>query len=353
MDDKNSQLLSLKAEIAKRLSLKDNVLSLRKKSNKVQILISQPNTKIDDATIINLFKDIPIIHVIKEKFNDKIGENFEITYKRKDDTTIIKNTISTIGDSYLVNILLNENSDLQNQLELYKNQAAIIRNGNIEKNYLFNVNIIKKIFDELSDLENIDISKKDEPIDERNSLTTPMDKILHLWANLTGAVNELANNNQLNWFKADYPNLWGKIPERIKENIKAESESIPEKTEKSKYSWKDIVIEIIDNDTLTIKEGIEKAVRVNCSDIGLMNKTKSQPNSQWDLLMLLAEKQGLIPYREWNFKNRKIIEKQISELRKRLKSYFKIDSDPIPFKRTSIKQKIGYQTEFTLRDKRP
>jgi len=122
---------------------------------------------------------------------------------------------------------------------------------------------------------------------------------------------------------------------------------IEDKKQKSDYSWRGITIEIIDDETLTIKKGREKAIRVNCSEIGLMNKTKSRPNLQWTILIQLAEHQGLIPYRKWSFKDRKYIEKQISELRKRLKSFFKIDSDPIPFKK-----KFGYQTEFILRDKR-
>ncbi|NQU83369.1 MAG: hypothetical protein HQ536_01530 [Parcubacteria group bacterium] len=113
-------------------------------------------------------------------------------------------------------------------------------------------------------------------------------------------------------------------------------------------TWNDIVIEIIDNETLSIKTGENKASRVNCSEIGFMNKTTSLPNLQWRMLESLAKYKGLIPYREWNFRERKQIEKQISELRKILKSHFKIDSDPIPFKK-----KIGYETVFILRDKRP
>ncbi|MBL7066579.1 MAG: hypothetical protein ISS29_01790 [Candidatus Marinimicrobia bacterium] len=113
-------------------------------------------------------------------------------------------------------------------------------------------------------------------------------------------------------------------------------------------TWNDIVIEIIDNETLSIKTGENKASRVNCSEIGFMNKTTSRPNLQWRMLESLAKYKGLIPYREWNFRERKQIEKQISELRKILKSHFKIDSDPIPFKKN-----VGYKTVFILRDKRP
>ncbi len=135
-------------------------------------------------------------------------------------------------------------------------------------------------------------------------------------------------------------------PDQTSETAKVEAHTEPETG--AVNTWKDIVIEIIDNETLSIKTGKNKASRLHCSKIGFMNKKTSLPNLQWRMLESLAKYKGLIPYKEWEFRARKHIEKQVSELRKTLKSYFKIDSDPIPFKK-----KIGYQTAFTLRDKRP
>jgi hypothetical protein len=51
-------------------------------------------------------------------------------------------------------------------------------NINQTKDYIRRVDIIKLIISELAELETIYINKKDEPLDERYGINTPMDKIL-------------------------------------------------------------------------------------------------------------------------------------------------------------------------------
>jgi len=88
-----------------------------------------------------------------------------------------------------------------------------------EKEYLSTIDIIKQIFKELDQLSLIDIDKKNEPFDERYSLTTPWDQILLLRANLGADVLKLKKNNQLEYFISDHPELWEKMPQKIKDRV--------------------------------------------------------------------------------------------------------------------------------------
>jgi len=101
-------------------------------------------------------------------------------------------------------------------------------NINQTKDYIRRVDIIKLIISELAELETIYINKKDEPLDERYGINTPMDKILLGRANLGGCLKELVKNDQLQWFKSDYPDLWAKIPEQIKREIDVDSKPTPD-----------------------------------------------------------------------------------------------------------------------------
>ena len=101
-------------------------------------------------------------------------------------------------------------------------------NVNQTKDYIRRVDIIKLIISELAELETIYINKKDEPLDERYGINTPMDKILLGRANLGGCLKELVKNDQLQWFKSDYPDLWAKIPEQIKREIDVDSKPTPD-----------------------------------------------------------------------------------------------------------------------------
>ena len=101
-------------------------------------------------------------------------------------------------------------------------------NINQTKDYIRRVDIIKLIISELAELETIYINKKDEPLDERYGINTPMDKILLGRANLGGCLKELVKNDQLQWFKSDYPDLWAKIPEQIKREIDVDSKPTAE-----------------------------------------------------------------------------------------------------------------------------
>ena len=122
--------------------------------------------------------------------------------------------------------------------------------------------------------------------------------------------------------------------------------------------WKDISLKLVSNSELLIKLKDEKAKRFNYSELGLNDKRKGDmPNRIWGIIQVFAKYKGQIHYDELRFKshseldgkNRKYIEKSVSELRIFLKNLTGINDDPFnPFNK-----KIGYQTKFRIRDDRP
>ncbi|HQE95972.1 MAG TPA: hypothetical protein PLW05_09000 [Candidatus Marinimicrobia bacterium] len=137
-------------------------------------------------------------------------------------------------------------------------------NINQTKDYIRRVDIIKLIISELAELETIYINKKDEPLDERYGINTPMDKILLGRANLGGCLKELVKNDQLQWFKSDYPDLWAKIPEQIKREIDVDSKPTPDaKPEAEKTDSSEIESPATNENiysTITAKSGVEQKI---------------------------------------------------------------------------------------------
>ena len=122
--------------------------------------------------------------------------------------------------------------------------------------------------------------------------------------------------------------------------------------------WKDISLKLVSNSELIIKVKDEKAKRFNYSELGLNNiRNGNKPIRIWGTIKIISVLDGQISYDELRFKshseldgkNRKYIEKSVSELRKFLKNLTGINDDPFnPFNK-----KIGYQTKFRIRDDRP
>ena len=138
-------------------------------------------------------------------------------------------------------------------------------NINQTKDYIRRVDIIKLIISELAELETIYINKKDEPLDERYGINTPMDKILLGRANLGGCLKELVKNDQLQWFKSDYPDLWAKIPEQIKREIDVDSKPTPDAKPEAEKTDSSEIESLATNENIfqTVKaiEGVTNAIR--------------------------------------------------------------------------------------------
>ena len=110
--------------------------------------------------------------------------------------------------------------------------------------------------------------------------------------------------------------------------------------------WKDILIEIFSNESVKIKmDG--NSTTYTAIDMGFRDGRKGDlPNKQWDLLLALAESEGVL---NWNSSNaKKGIQKNIQVLKNILKNFFQIDTSPIH----RYDSKTGYVTKFKLKDSR-
>lgn len=111
-------------------------------------------------------------------------------------------------------------------------------------------------------------------------------------------------------------------------------------------SWRKIQITFMDERTIQIRIG-EDVRSVNYTDFGLEDHRSGRPKGAWILLRALAFEGGEInPFEKARrpFPAISAFEKRVQELRKHLKTYFGIPTDPIEFTR-----RIGYRCNFTIR----
>ncbi len=105
--------------------------------------------------------------------------------------------------------------------------------------------------------------------------------------------------------------------------------------------WSNITIEIVGTDAAKIIVG-DDTHAASAYDMGFEDRKKKMPNQLWDLLVDLAEAGGTLrrqsPERTKNWEP-----KDFQRLRKTLKAYFRLDSDPIPYERRN-----GYHTRFRI-----
>ena len=113
--------------------------------------------------------------------------------------------------------------------------------------------------------------------------------------------------------------------------------------------WKNILLEIVSNSELKVKVKDRKARRFTYSQLGLNDSRKGDmPNRIWKFIETFAKQNGHIPYDDLKFRSREKDEKRVSELRKLLKQWTSLNSNPITFSK-----KNGYQSEFKIRDSKP
>jgi len=124
----------------------------------------------------------------------------------------------------------------------------------------------------------------------------------------------------------------------LKENRdygKRDIEGLPQK-------WTSVIIEFIDSETIRVKFN-KKAIRYKYNEIGFQDKRKKHPDTRWNMLLEMAEKQLT---NLSHFDSRYCTKLAAHAIRKRLKKMLPIDDDPIPWNH----KKRQYEISFTLKD---
>lgn len=110
------------------------------------------------------------------------------------------------------------------------------------------------------------------------------------------------------------------------------------------FNWEKIVIQIKSHDSAQIKAG-DITQRVLAADMGFRDKRRGDMlNKQWDLLRLLAERNGYLSWKSTGARHE--LKKRIYELNKTLKNYFGLSDKPISWSRRDR----AYICRFTIMD---
>jgi len=108
--------------------------------------------------------------------------------------------------------------------------------------------------------------------------------------------------------------------------------------------WEDIEILFLSDHRVQISRLGVKAEPVNYADFGFADGRNENPNLAWQTLRILAEQEGILSNEKEANARWADVEKRIQEVRKVLRSYFQISSDPILF----VKDR-GYVAQFRIR----
>ena len=119
--------------------------------------------------------------------------------------------------------------------------------------------------------------------------------------------------------------------------------------------WRDITITFVNEESIRVSAKNERR-NYNYTEMNFADKRKGdRPDSLWGLMRGMARIGGRIPTNApglLDMKNRGKTEKQIQTIRKRLKEFFNITTNPIKVnKGRSVEFK--YEIQFVLQDSRP
>jgi hypothetical protein len=110
--------------------------------------------------------------------------------------------------------------------------------------------------------------------------------------------------------------------------------------EPSPMSWAEIKIVFLSEERVEICRGGNRET-CNYGELGFEDHRNGKPNRAWIMLLEMANRNGAIP-RPTAGRHREMIQKRIEEIREKLRAYFKIQADPIPFSGNT------YQTSFKI-----
>jgi len=107
--------------------------------------------------------------------------------------------------------------------------------------------------------------------------------------------------------------------------------------------WEDITIRVLSDDAVQVKIKGRMSPPKNYVEMGFEDRRRTQkPILAWRTLLVLAQEGGVIRCppagRDW-----RNVEKEVQELRKRLRAHFGIAGDPVPFV-----PGIGYRAVFVI-----
>jgi hypothetical protein len=111
-------------------------------------------------------------------------------------------------------------------------------------------------------------------------------------------------------------------------------------------AWNELEIFFISDERIQIRGGSIDAT-VNYAEFGYEDRRNGKPDSAWCILRELARLKGTIPAGSANGRQRTKVEKYIETIRKRLRAWFRISADPLPFVRST-----GYVAGFKIECRR-
>lgn len=106
--------------------------------------------------------------------------------------------------------------------------------------------------------------------------------------------------------------------------------------------WQDIEVVFLSEHSVQVFVGGKPSPSCKYSELGFEDRKSGKPMLAWETLCEMARTGGTIP-RPLPGSDKTKVQKRIEEIRKKLKAYFKIESDPIPFSGHT------YQTTFKIR----
>lgn len=114
------------------------------------------------------------------------------------------------------------------------------------------------------------------------------------------------------------------------------------RTKLAAADWKEIEINFLSDQRVEIRVG-ERRENCNCGELGFLDRRSGKPNLAWIELRRLAEAEGGLKTsakdQSWS-----AVEKRMQVIRKFLKSYFQLESDPLPFVKGA-----GFRARFAIR----
>ena len=107
--------------------------------------------------------------------------------------------------------------------------------------------------------------------------------------------------------------------------------------------WQDLEISFLSEYQLQVRKGEV----LNYDELGFADRRggNGKPNSAWLLFRRLAESEGQIMIARTDPK-RSQLEKQVQQIRSKLRKHFGISGDPLPF--TKDEARVGYRAEFKI-----
>jgi hypothetical protein len=121
-----------------------------------------------------------------------------------------------------------------------------------------------------------------------------------------------------------------------------ETVALPAEIPMSDRGWGDVEIWFLSDFTFQARVKGTLQAPQNYADVGFGDGRHGRPTAAWETLRALAESGGVMASTrtaaEWPK-----LEKRIQEIRKRLRTCFSLDGDPVPY------VKGGYRTRFTIR----